>query len=96
MIIDGGESEAGIESTVVRVEGSKISILRPGFVTKEDLEALFNHKITVEYTTNNPELSPGMRYRHYSIRGKVVLINSVPHHSEERHEADTLSDSPSF
>ena len=57
-----------------RVEKYKIQILRPGFVTKEDLEDLFNHKIIVEYTTNNPELSPGMRYRHYSISGKVVLI----------------------
>ena len=110
MIIDGGESEAGIESTVVRVtpltkggEGGsnnshrtsptsrslcgtsspskggryKIQILRPGFVTKEDLEAAFNHEISVEYTTNNPELSPGMRYKHYSISGKVVVIDSI-------------------
>ena len=94
MIIDGGESEAGIESTVVMVDCTPcqslswiewrrgrgegvIQILRPGFVTKEDLEKLFNHKITVEYTTNNPELSPGMRYRHYGISGKVVLIS--PH-----------------
>jgi L-threonylcarbamoyladenylate synthase len=58
MIIDGGESEAGIESTVVRVDGSSIFILRPGFVTKEDLEVLFNYKISIAYTTNTPELSP--------------------------------------
>jgi len=80
MIIDGGESEAGIESTVIRVtplsagRQYKIQILRPGFVTKEDIEELFHHEITVEYTTHNPELSPGMRYKHYSIDGKVVLI----------------------
>ena len=36
----------------------KIQILRPGFLTKEDLEDCFNHEIKVEYTTKNPELSP--------------------------------------
>jgi L-threonylcarbamoyladenylate synthase len=83
MIIDGGESEAGIESTVVRVvqtsssEGKyKILILRPGFVTKEDLDSVFNYQIPVEYTTDNPELSPGMRYKHYSISGTVRLIDA--------------------
>jgi L-threonylcarbamoyladenylate synthase len=68
LIIDGGKSEAGIESTVLRVipltkegqKGSKYSILilRPGFITKEDIEICFNHQIPVAYTTNNPELSP--------------------------------------
>lgn len=78
MIIDGGESEAGIESTVVRVDSGNIRILRPGFITKEDLDQLFNHEIPVAYTTTNPELSPGMRYKHYSIRGEVRIINEPP------------------
>jgi L-threonylcarbamoyladenylate synthase len=72
MIIDGGESEAGIESTVIRVieardaqpcrtsptpplEGGryKILILRPGFVTKEDLEYCFDGQIEVAYSQLN-------------------------------------------
>ncbi len=81
LIIDGGESEAGIESTVLRVvadgEGHKIQILRPGFVTKEDLEVLFQGQILVEYTIKNPELSPGMKYKHYSINGEVKLISCL-------------------
>lgn len=81
MIIDGGESEAGIESTVVRVvqegiEKYKILILRPGFVTKEDLEQCFDGTVEVEYSTKNPELSPGTRYKHYSIGGKVQLFST--------------------
>ncbi|GHW02856.1 threonylcarbamoyl-AMP synthase [candidate division SR1 bacterium] len=75
MIIDGGESEAGIESTVVRVMNRNIQILRPGFVTKEDIETCFDGKIEVNYTHENPELSPGMRYKHYSISGSVVIVN---------------------
>jgi L-threonylcarbamoyladenylate synthase len=96
MIIDGGESEAGIESTVIRVieekdsqpcrtspippsKGGKykILILRPGFVTKEDLEDCFDGQVEVEYSQHHPELSPGMRYKHYSIGGQVKIIASV-------------------
>ena len=81
MIIDGGESEAGIESTVVQVVpvegGFKILILRPGFVTKGDLEKCFDWTIEVEYSQKNPELSPGMRYKHYSITGEVKIISEV-------------------
>ena len=64
LIIDDGESFAGIESSVMRVipdedtKELKIQILRPGFLTKEDLEDCFSHEIKVEYTTKNPELSP--------------------------------------
>ncbi len=84
LIIDDWESFAGIESTVMRVVPDedkkwklKIQILRPWFLTKEDLEDCFNHEIKVEYTTKNPELSPWMRYKHYSIAGQVRIFNSL-------------------
>ena len=84
LIIDDGESFAGIESSVMRVVPDenkkwklKIQILRPGFLTKEDLEDCFNHEIKVEYTTKNPELSPWMRYKHYSIAGHVRIFDNL-------------------
>ena len=84
LIIDDWESFAGIESTVMRVVPDeekkwkmKIQILRPGFLTKEDLEDCFNHEIMVEYTTKNPELSPWMRYKHYSITGHVRIFDDL-------------------
>jgi L-threonylcarbamoyladenylate synthase len=84
LIIDDWESFAGIESTVMRVvpdDGSKwrlkIQILRPGFLTKEDLEDCFNNEIKVEYTTQNPELSPWMRYKHYSISWHVRIFDDL-------------------
>lgn len=84
LIIDDWESFAGIESSVMRVVPDeskkwklKIQILRPGFLTKEDLEDCFNHEIKVEYTTKNPELSPWMRYKHYSITGHVRIFDNL-------------------
>ena len=84
LIIDDGESFAGIESSVMRVVPDedrkwklKIQILRPGFLTKEDLEDCFNYELKVEYTTKNPELSPWMRYKHYSIAGHVRIFNKL-------------------
>lgn len=84
LIIDDWESFAGIESTVMRVVPDeevewklKIQILRPGFLTKEDLEDCFNQEIRVEYTTKNPELSPWMRYKHYSISWHVRIFDNL-------------------
>ncbi len=83
LIIDDWESFAGIESSVIRVVPNentwklKIQILRPWFLTKEDLEDCFNHKIKVEYTTKNPELSPWMRYKHYSISWHIRIFNKL-------------------
>jgi len=84
LIIDDWESFAWIESSVMRVVPDedkkwklKIQILRPGFLTKEDLEDCFNHEIKVEYTTKNPELSPWMRYKHYSIAGHVRIFDDL-------------------
>lgn len=85
LIIDDGESFAWIESSVMRVvpdeikwwNNLKIQILRPGYLTKEDLEEFFNHELTVEYTVKNPELSPGMRYKHYSIDWHVRIFDKI-------------------
>lgn len=85
LIIDDWESFAGIESSVMRVVSDedkwgnafKIQILRPWYLTKEDLEEFFNHELTVEYTVKNPELSPWMRYKHYSIEGHVRIFDEL-------------------
>lgn len=83
LIIDDWESFAWIESSVMRTVSDedtwklKIQILRPWFLTKEDLEDCFNHEVKVEYTTKNPELSPWMRYKHYSISWHVRIFENL-------------------
>lgn len=73
MILDGGATSIGIESTVLDMTGDVPVILRPGWITEEQIAAVVG---AVERAASLQELqrSPGTRYRHYSPRARVVLI----------------------
>lgn len=79
-IIDGGDTKIGLESTVVRVIDNEIHILRPGFITKEDLEPFGNvivdKHVLDKVKENEAILSPGMKYKHYAPDTKCILIYS--------------------
>jgi len=77
MIIDGGESDIGLESTVVSLAGDEPILLRPGAVTLRQLEDVLgrvelSRSIFAEY--DGSAASPGMKYRHYAPKAKVVLV----------------------
>lgn len=79
-IINGGDTDIGLESTVIRVIDNKINILRPGYITKEDLEK-YGEVIVDKHILNNIKieekvLSPGMKYKHYAPNTKCVLVYS--------------------
>jgi L-threonylcarbamoyladenylate synthase len=72
LVVDGGDLEHGLESTVVDVRGNVPVLLRPGAVTLEDLRAALGGR--VETATNDDVVrSPGMKYRHYSPRAELWL-----------------------
>ena len=78
IIIDGGKANIGIESTVIDLT-KKPKILRPGVITKSDLNRFFKVKIS----NNNSKIkSPGMLRKHYSP-GIPVILNEKPKHSNE-------------
>jgi len=77
MIVDGWESQVGIESTVVRVEKNQVQILRPGFITKEDIENVVGKNIQVIYTQKGKKMSPGTRYKHYAPKAEVLLFKTI-------------------
>jgi L-threonylcarbamoyladenylate synthase len=64
LIISGGEATIGIESTVIRLEGAKITILRPGFITVSQLSK-FGTVNTIG-STNQKLASPAHQTRHYA------------------------------
>ena len=86
LIIDGGVCDAGVESTVISVLEETPIILRPGIVTKEDIEAVLNKEIAVakEVVAGVKEdsivRSPGMKYKHYAPNAKVTIIKSSLEH----------------
>jgi L-threonylcarbamoyladenylate synthase len=73
LILDGGATTIGIESTVLDLTTELPMILRPGAMTREMLVEIIGK---VEQATTGAELrrSPGTRHRHYSPRAHVVLI----------------------
>ncbi|KAF2640057.1 translation factor, partial [Massarina eburnea CBS 473.64] len=80
-IIDGGPCQVGVESTVVDGLSSPPSILRPGGVTVEQLRQCEGwENVVVGYMDKHEEGSrpraPGMKYRHYSPKARVVLYES--------------------
>ena len=80
-IIDGGQTDIGIESTVVRVINNEVKILRPGKITKEDIEKIISNveidkNIMGNISSNERVLSPGMKYKHYAPKTHCKLIYS--------------------
>ena len=75
LIVDGGQSEKGVESTVVDVRSNDIIILRDGPITQKMLENKVACKIKTKVSYKNI-LSPGQMFKHYSPSKKLV-INSI-------------------
>ncbi|MFF5900245.1 L-threonylcarbamoyladenylate synthase [Streptomyces argenteolus] len=72
LILDGGSCLVGVESTIVDVTGEMPSILRPGGVTREGLEAVLGHPVAVPSTSG--VRVPGQHPSHYAPRARVVLV----------------------
>jgi len=72
LIVDGGDCEIGIESTVISLMEEKPVLLRPGSLSKIILEEAL--QITIgDVLENSPIMAPGMKYRHYAPKAKVKL-----------------------
>ncbi len=79
-IIDGGDCDFGVESTVIDMTGEFPTVLRPGFVTFEMIkEILPSAKIDSSLVENieiaSPK-SPGMKYKHYAPTCDIFVITS--------------------
>ena len=74
MILDGGPTEVGIESTVVSLAGEAPTLLRPGMLTMEDLENATAVKWSVRKSERDARESPGLHARHYAPRTPFILL----------------------
>ncbi len=78
VIIDGGESSVGVESTVLCFENGGVRILRPGGVTPEMLSEIcrvtVDPAVTSELKPGAAAMSPGMKYKHYAPKASVEIV----------------------
>lgn len=76
ILMDGGPCDVGLESTVVDCTGPKPRVLRPGRISRADLENILGEALS---DSNEPEVkrSPGMYRRHYAPRTQTVLSESL-------------------
>lgn len=81
IVIDGGSTEVGLESTVLDITSEPPIILRPGGITQEQLQQLLGtvgadqalYKDQTGTDTTVPR-SPGMKYRHYAPKAALLLV----------------------
>ena len=87
-IIDGGDCDYGVESTVITLATGVPTILRPGAVTKEMLEAVLGRveispAVLSGMAENETAASPGMKYKHYSPKAEIILVEGKKERFEE-------------
>ncbi len=78
-VVDGGPCRVGVESTIVDLSAGKPRLLRPGGVSPEQLrEALgeleIDKAVTGRISDGETVRAPGMKYRHYAPRGRVLIV----------------------
>lgn len=82
MIIDGGESNVGLESTIVDFSEGKAMILRPGYVTQQMLEETLKEEVLwdraiIDSDCKTAPKAPGMKYRHYAPKGELIIVEGA-------------------
>ncbi len=76
MILDGGPCHVGIESTVLSLTGPIPTLLRPGGISRTELEAILGPIAAAPEIPTGPHPSPGMHPRHYSPRTPLFLTTN--------------------
>jgi L-threonylcarbamoyladenylate synthase len=74
LVLDGGPSTVGIESTVLSLAGDRPLLLRPGVIPLPEIEALLGPVRIAEVVADGSHASPGMHPQHYRPRTPLVLL----------------------
>ena len=95
LIIDGGETLFGVESTIIDVTVKPPRLLRPGPIPVEELERVLGFEIEIPaYARGLVEaeaaLSPGMKYRHYAPKTPIKLIEAERYDDHEAYASKVL------
>ncbi len=72
-ILDGGACEVGVESTIIDLSSGTPALLRPGGVTREELEETL--RISIPLNQSGKVRSPGQLASHYAPKAEVILVS---------------------
>ena len=79
LILDGGDCQVGVESTVIAVHEDSVRLLRPGGITVEMLsgycDVIVDDGVLHQLKEGEKALSPGMKYKHYAPSAQVILLD---------------------
>jgi L-threonylcarbamoyladenylate synthase len=76
MILDGGPTQVGIESTVLSLVDGKAVLLRPGMIPTPDLESVIGEvQLSADPARNSAHSSPGQHRKHYSPNTRLILVD---------------------
>ena len=84
MIIESDEVDIGVESTIIDLSVDKPMILRPGYITKAQLEHVLGGVFVDPAIQENvaqgvvPK-APGMKYKHYAPKAQVIIVDGKDH-----------------
>ncbi len=73
LVVDGGPTDLGLESTVVSCTDRGFCILRPGSITAEDIEQVTDEKVIIAQTDEHHPVSPGQLLSHYAPKSNIRL-----------------------
>jgi L-threonylcarbamoyladenylate synthase len=74
MVLDGGRTTVGIESTVLSLAGPEAILLRPGMISQAQIEEVIGHVRVEQAMTRSAHPAPGMHRRHYSPKTALILV----------------------
>ncbi|NOT59405.1 MAG: threonylcarbamoyl-AMP synthase [Acidobacteria bacterium] len=86
-ILQGVQTEVGLESTVVDCTGDAPVVLRTGGVTLEQLQAIVPATRKADATDLHQPKSPGLKYRHYAPHATVVMVSEMNELKGNEHAA---------
>lgn len=80
-IIEGGECDIGLESSIIDLSTNVPTILRPGYINKEMFEEALQREVIIDPAIldanklkNIRPKAPGMKYRHYAPKGSLTIV----------------------
>ncbi|WP_397302321.1 L-threonylcarbamoyladenylate synthase [Nonlabens ulvanivorans] len=76
MVLDGGNCENGIESTIIGFENEKAVVYRLGSISLEDITSIIGH-VTVKNNKEQAPNAPGMLEKHYAPRTATYLVDDI-------------------